>query len=178
MATQSQFHLRRLFVWTSYFAALLGCFGWLPSTPQAFAISMVFAVAAFLIDFAFLSRGHLTDVLSCSYFSLAIAMTIVVSYVSMCILPVPTPPTPPVPLLTLVYEILSGHVFEEFGKALAQLVLMILLYFWTFCFFTVCSVVIAILFAKTDRSARMLLLANLPSVLFLIYAVIIAILDG
>jgi hypothetical protein len=178
MTEKSQFHLRRLFVWTSYFAIVFGCFGWLPSTPQAFTVSLFFALGAFLFDLAFLARGRLTDILSCSYFSLAIAQTVVVSYVSMCILPVTAPPKPPVPLLTLIYEILSGNIFEEFGRALAQLVLMLLLYFWTFCFFTVCSVTISLLFARTDRNARMLLLANLPSVIFLGYAATIAILGG
>ena len=175
---QIKFHLSRLFIWMAFFAVFFACFSWLPSTSAAFGIAIAVASLAFLYDLLYLSNGRLNNSLSISYFLLVIATTVVASYVSMCVLPPPSPPRPPVPLFTLLYQIVLGDLYTQITRALGQLVLMFMLYFWTFCISTIASVMIALPFARSNRSARLILLANAPSLLFLCYAGIATIMSG
>ena len=178
MQMQMQFHLSRLFIWMSFFAVFFACFSWLPSTPAAFSIAIVVASLAFFYDLVYLSNGRLNNTLSISYFLLTMATTVVASYVSLCILLTSSPPRPPVPFFTLLYLIVSGDLYAQITRALGQLVFMLMLYFWAFCISTIASVMIALPFVRRYRSARLILFANAPSLLFLCYAGISAIMSS
>jgi hypothetical protein len=78
----------------------------------------------------------------------------------------------------LLYKIVSGDFLAQISHALGQMVIAILLFFWTFCICTILSVLIALPFLRHNQGARILLIANAPSVIFLCYVAVTAVVSG
>lgn len=177
-----QFSIRDALTWTAVYACLF-------AVAQGLRYTLIHWIAAIAVVSAFVildvrSRQHERQVtpafaqrfMLAGYYSTSLILALVACFALFCVLPAP-PPKKTASFISTVVDFLTGKLYEDFGRGLAEGLSWFIGFVFRFVLLSITGFVSSLFAWRHFRSAKWLALMNLPGIVLLLWLLVAAILE-